>query len=136
MPHQKTPEPSPTARQCQMAIVDLIMAENTYELEDFARFVSRLEALGRRFDALGALPEDERGDSARRALAGWDNFRARIAEALGLAPEEPHEAPVPALPEPGGVVCLPASYDRFLNANHEGRRVYIIPAAPASQQLG
>ncbi|MCI6548069.1 MAG: hypothetical protein MR874_10530 [Coriobacteriaceae bacterium] len=117
-----------------MAIVDLIMAENAYELDDFARFVSRLEAIDRRFDALRALPDGERGDSARRALAGWDNFRTRIAEGLDLAPEAPQG--LPGLPEPGDEVRLPAAYDRFINVNSEGRRVYIIPAAPQPKQLG
>ena len=134
MPHQKTQEPSLTARQCQMAIVDLIMAENTYELDDFAKFVSRLEALDRRFAALRELPDEERGDSARRALAGWDNFRERIAEVLDLAPEQAHEPPQPDLPEPGDEVRLPASYDRFLTTHYDGSRIYLIPAAPSAEQ--
>lgn len=130
MPHQKTQEPSPTARQCQLAIVDLIMAENTYELDDFAKFVSRLEALDRRFEALRALPEDERGDSARRALAGWDNFRGRIADVLDLTPEpdQAGEAQVPS--DPGDSVALPPAYDRFLALAGRGEeRFYVIPAA-------
>lgn len=133
MPHQKTQEPSPTARQCQLAIVDLIMAENTYELDDFAKFVSRLEALDRRFEALRALPEDERGDSARRALAGWDNFRGRIAEVLDLSPEADQAADARVPSDPGDSVALPPAYDRFLASSGRGEeRFYVIPAAPAA----
>lgn len=132
MPHQKTQEPSPTARQCQLAIVDLIMAENTYELDDFAKFVSRLEALDRRFEALRAMPEDERGDSARRALAGWDNFRGRIADVLDLAPETDQDGQAQVPSDPGDSVALPPAYDRFLTStNHGDERFYVIPAAPA-----
>ena len=64
----------------QQAVISLLLTENSYELEEFERFVDKIAALQARFDAL----DDTDDPRNAQALENWKTFVDGLGAILGL----------------------------------------------------
>lgn len=124
-----------TAGLGQQAVVNLVLAENEYEVEEFNRFLTTVGALNSRFEAI----RESDSSVAKAAVEYWDGCVDGIAEALGLErvivledEEEEPEEPVPALAEVAPITA--GEMEKYMVDFEEGKS-YPVLAAPGRYYL-